>query len=150
MWTNEVSISVLDYDHHFIFATCIIKSTNQQFGLICIYGNPHHRSTNVIWDKVFNFVTQNISLPMFCLGDMNELIHGNEKLGPTRANANRINAFCAYVKHCGFFDLGYNGPAYTWTNNRFSSIPLMKGLIDVCLMQNGVCYFPPQQFTISP
>jgi len=52
------------------------------------------------------------------MGDMNELMHPNEKAGPGRPNISRINMFCDYVKQCGLLDLGYNGPAYTWTNKR--------------------------------
>jgi hypothetical protein len=66
------------------------------------------------------------------MGDLNNLMHASEKLGPTSADINRINKFCSYVKQCGFIDLGYNGPAYTWTNKRFSSVPTYERL-DRCL-----------------
>jgi hypothetical protein len=39
-----------------------------------------------------------------------------------------MRAFNAYVKQCGLFDLGYSGPAYTWTNKRFSSTPVFQRL----------------------
>ena len=132
MWTDEVEVSIFDHSHHYIFALCINKSSQQQYGLVCVYGDPHHRSTNVIWDHVLNLVTLNSSIPMLCMGDLNELMHANEKLGPSCADVNRISAFCAYVKQCGFIDLGYNGPAYTWTNKRFSSVPTYERL-DRCL-----------------
>jgi hypothetical protein len=123
MSTNEVEVSIYDHNHHYILALCKNKTNNQQYGLVCIYGDPHHRSMNVIWDQVLNFVTLNASMPMFCMGDMNEIMHNHEKLGPSRVHVNRINAFYTYGKHYGFIDLGYNGPAYTWTNKRFSSVP---------------------------
>jgi hypothetical protein len=85
-----------------------------------------------IWEQVLNFVSLNSSLPMFCMGDLNELMNINEKLGPTNADVNRINNLCAYVKQCGFIDLGYSGPAYTWTNKSFSSVPTYERL-DRCL-----------------
>ena len=56
--------------------------------------------------EVHNFVVNNRNLPMFCMGDMNNIMHANEKLGPTRADVRSINAFCAHVKQCGFIDLG--------------------------------------------
>jgi hypothetical protein len=46
--------------------------------LVCVYGNPHHRYTNVIWDQVLHFVTLNTNMPMFCMDDLNEIMHGNE------------------------------------------------------------------------
>jgi len=59
-------------------------------------------------------------------------MHVNEKLDPIRAEVRRIKAFCAHVKQCGFIDLGYSGPAYTWTNKRFSTNPTYDRL-DRCL-----------------
>ena len=138
MWTDEVEVSIFDHSHHYIFALCINKSSQVQYSLVCVYGDPHHRSTNVIWDHVLNFVTLGSSIPMLCMGDLNELMHANEKLGPSCANVNRTNAFCAYVKQCGFIDLGYNGPAYTWTNKRFSSVPTYERL-DRCLGNADWC-----------
>jgi endonuclease/exonuclease/phosphatase family metal-dependent hydrolase len=138
IWNDEVHITVVDHSQNFIFALCINKTSMHQYGLVCIYGDPHHRTTSVIWQHVLDFVTQNHNLPMFCMGDLNELMHVNEKLGPTRADVNRINEFCAFVKQCGFIDLGYSGPAYTWTNKRFSSVPTYERL-DRCLGNADWC-----------
>jgi hypothetical protein len=66
------------------------------------------------------------------MGDMNNIMHANEKLGPTRADIRRINNFCAHVKQRGFIDLGYSGSAYTWTNKRFSTNPTYERT-DRCL-----------------
>lgn len=109
--------------------------------------DPHHRSSDVIWVQVLNFVTLNSSMPMFCMGDLNEIMHDNEKLGPTSTDFNRINTLCAYVKQSGFIYLGYNGPAYTWINKRFSSVPTYARL-DRCLGNAEWCLsFPSRPFT---
>jgi hypothetical protein len=42
-------------------------------------------------------------------------------------------AFRSFVKQCGLFDLGFNGPAYTWTNKRFATNPIFERL-DRCLV----------------
>jgi endonuclease/exonuclease/phosphatase family metal-dependent hydrolase len=132
MWSDEIDITIFDHNHHYIFALCINQINHQQYGLVCIYGDPHHRTTNVIWQQVHIFVMQNSNLPMFCMGDLNEIMHANEKLGSTRIDVNRISTFCAYVKQCSFIDLGYNGPACTWTNKKFTSTPTYERL-DRCL-----------------
>lgn len=41
-----------------------------------------------------------------------------------------------------FFDLGYSGPAYTWTNKRFSSKPIFERL-DRCLVNAEWCALFP-------
>jgi hypothetical protein len=73
---------------------------------------------------------------MLRMGDLNELMHVNEKLGPTRADIN------SYVEQCGFIDLGYSGPAYTWTNKQFFANPNYERL-DRCLGNAEWCTMFP-------
>ncbi|KAJ1296721.1 hypothetical protein BS78_01G324100 [Paspalum vaginatum] len=74
------------------------------------------------------------------MGDMKNLMHANEKLGPNPVNFFRISHFCHWVKQCGLFDLGFNGPAYTWSNKRFASNPTFERL-DRCLVNTEWCKF---------
>lgn len=69
---------------------------------------------------------------MLCMGDMNDIMHANEKLGPRLADPKRISDFCCMIMQCGFFDLGYNGPAYTWCNKHFNTNPTYERF-DRCL-----------------
>ena len=62
------------------------------------------------------------------MGDMNNIMHVCEKTGPGPVNPRAISEFCCLVKDCGFFDLGFKGPAYTWTNKRFDSFPTYERL----------------------
>jgi len=66
-----------------------------------------------------------------------------EKLGPGRADLGRINSFCCYVKQCGFIDLGYSGPAYTWANKRRHTTPTFERL-DRSLANAEWCATYPQ------
>jgi hypothetical protein len=103
-----------------------------------MYGDPHHQNTSSIWATVHDFVVKYSSLPMLCMGDLNNIMSPSEKLGPRPPNLNRIAKFCCMVKDCGLFDLGYNRPAYTWTNKRFSTNPTFKRL-DRCLANAEWC-----------
>ena len=62
----------------------------------------------------------------------------NEKMGLRLANVRRISEFCCLIKDYGLFDLGYNGPAYTWTNKRFNTNPTYERL-DRCLGNADWC-----------
>jgi hypothetical protein len=46
--------------------------------------------------------------------------------------------FCTHVKQCGFIDLGYSEPAYTWINKRFSTNPTYERF-DRCLGSAECC-----------
>lgn len=81
-----------------------------------MYGDPHHRQTRAIWNQITTFVCENLDKPVVCFGDLN--------------NINRL------------FDLDYSGPAYTWTNKRFSSSPVFERL-DRCLANAEWCTIFP-------
>jgi hypothetical protein len=128
IWKDAVSLTVIDHSPNFIFAMCNNNIGNRHFLLVYLYGDPHHQNTTTIWMQVLNFVENNNGLPILCTGDMNDIMHPNEKSDPGRPNLRRINAFCDYVKQCGFIDLGYSGPAYTWTNKRRNTMPTFERL----------------------
>ncbi|XP_047049162.1 uncharacterized protein LOC124654187 [Lolium rigidum] len=137
MWNDDLQVSVHTASFHIILARVVHSISNLKFGLVCIYGDPYHRQTNQIWDQVASFVYDNCSLPILCIGDMNELLYDMDKNSPN-VNRARMNVFRSLVKQCGFFDLGFSGPAYTWTNKRFSSNPVFERL-DRCLVNAEWC-----------
>jgi hypothetical protein len=138
MWNDEIELAIFDHSQNYILAICTNNNNNLRYGLVCMYGDPRHRSLSVIWNSVKNFISLNSTLPMLCMGDLNEIMHPTEKLGPAPINFNRINAFCSLIKQCGLFDLGYDGPAYTWSNKRFTSTPTYERL-DRCLANAEWC-----------
>lgn len=128
MWKDDFSIIVVHSNHHLILAHGVRTASNQNFNLVCIYEDPHHLKTNDIWGNVSAFVLENPNTPTFCMGDLNNIMHINEKSGPNPANVAQIRNFCCLVKDCGFFDLCFNGPSYTWTNKRLSTNPTFQRL----------------------
>lgn len=137
MWNDDIQVSVHSSTFHVILATVVNRFSNQKFGLVCVYGDPYHRQTSQIWDQIASFVYDNSNMPMLCIGDMNELLYDMDK-NSLKVNHSRMHAFRLLVKQCGFFDLGFSGPAYTWTNKRFSSKPVYERL-DRCLVNAEWC-----------
>jgi hypothetical protein len=143
LWNADVDIHVVHSSKFYILANCLYKETNSSFNLVCVYGDPHHRQTNLIWQDVSTFVLASPNTPTLCMGDLNELINASEKCGPKNANISRINLFCCMVKQCSLFDLGFNGPAYTWTNKRTNANPTYECL-DRCLANAAWCNLFPR------
>ncbi|GJM87852.1 hypothetical protein PR202_ga03847 [Eleusine coracana subsp. coracana] len=143
MWKDDIDLTITHDSHHLILAEGVYKTSNQTFNLVCMYGDPHHLKTTSIWQDVATFVLGNLNIPTFCMGDLNNIMHQNKKSGPTPANATRIQNFCCLVKNCGFFDMGYSGPAYTWTNKRFTTNPTFQRL-DHCLANAEWCIAFPR------
>uniref|UniRef100_A0ACD5YJ22 Uncharacterized protein n=1 Tax=Avena sativa TaxID=4498 RepID=A0ACD5YJ22_AVESA len=119
MWLNDVDVSVHLASLNLVLSIVTDRSKNQKFGLVCIYGDPYHRTTSSIWQNVAHFVYYNGNLPVLCIGDMNDLLYDSDKSSPN-INRSRMFAFRSLIKNCGLFDIGFSGPAYTWTNRRFS------------------------------
>ncbi|WVZ51968.1 hypothetical protein U9M48_003065 [Paspalum notatum var. saurae] len=87
-----------------------------------IIGMGHSGGLWLLWisdfniTAVLNFIATYPNMSVLCMGDMNNIMNAKEKLGPNLVNHAR-----------------YNGPAYTWSNKRFSSIPTFERL-DRCLV----------------
>uniref|UniRef100_A0A2N9IJ19 Endonuclease/exonuclease/phosphatase domain-containing protein n=1 Tax=Fagus sylvatica TaxID=28930 RepID=A0A2N9IJ19_FAGSY len=58
------------------------------------------------------------TLPWCCLGDFNELVRIDEKQGKHSRSDRQMQLFRDVLDDCGFVDLGFTGPLFTWTNNR--------------------------------
>ena len=65
-----------------------------------------------------NTLNQQNQLPWLCLDDFNEIIKREEKLEGTLRPHQQIEVFRNVVDKCGFKDMGYSGPDYTWCNQQ--------------------------------
>ena len=64
LWFEYVEVDVRFSNHFMILAVVIEVSTKFEFVLACVYGDPHHRLTKMIWDNIFNFVNENLGKPV--------------------------------------------------------------------------------------
>jgi hypothetical protein len=112
LWSDEVHVSVKFSNHYVILAVVVHIATGLEFALACVYGDPHHRDTRMIWDLVSSFVFDNLGKPVVCYGDLNNIMC-EEDTTSVNVNKYRMREFNEYVKQCGLFDLGFSGPAYT-------------------------------------
>lgn len=58
------------------------------------------------------------SLPWMCFGDFNEIVSMEEKMEGARRSQRQMGDFRDAINQCGFKDLGYIGPDFTWYNMR--------------------------------
>lgn len=68
-----------------------------------------HRS----WDQLTRPEATN-SLTWLCCGDFNKILIVDEKIGGRTRGARQMQGFQQVVDECGFKDLGFSGPKYTW------------------------------------
>ena len=70
-----------------------------------------------------------VNLPWVLLGDFNEMLAEDEKMGGLPLNVNRISAFREFINQCGLMNLGFHIPRFTWTNKN----PIWSLNIKECL-----------------
>ena len=105
MWNEDLQVTVHSSSFYTILATVVHTTSNIRFGLVCVYGDPYHSLTSLIWSDICSFVYDNPSLPLLCMGDMNSILYDHEKNSPI-INRTRMNIFRHLIKQCGLFDLG--------------------------------------------
>lgn len=49
-------LQVIHSSKFYILASCVYQPTTMNFSLICVYGDPHHKNTSLIWQDVSSFV----------------------------------------------------------------------------------------------
>ena len=64
--------------------------------------------------QYLNFISD---IPWLCFGDFNEIIRQDEKVGGALRPHNQMQLFREVLDKCGFMDLGYVGPKFTWARH---------------------------------
>ena len=82
------------------------------------YGHLETSKRYISWHFLDTLSTQ-CNLPWVVLGDFNEILFSNEKLGGVVCEVKQIVAFRECLNRCGLVDLGFIGQKYTWCNERF-------------------------------
>lgn len=68
-----------------------------------------------------------INVPTLFIGDFNYILEAKNKKGGKSFKLNRkVQEFRNYVQYTGLVDLGYQGPSYTWYNNRIGLARVWK------------------------
>ena len=113
-----------------IHATVKVHDSDFSWILSPIYASPRLVERRIMWDNLSQ-VAQLHNLPWLLLGDFNEVLSSEDKLGGRRVNLNRALDFKAYLDSCNLLDLGFLGLKFTWSNRRQIS-DLILERIDRC------------------
>jgi hypothetical protein len=126
IWSNDVTVQIIESTRHFIFAR--IKAADQvPWVLGAIYGDANHRNNGWIWDAIRRY-SENVEEAFCCLGDFNAIPDMADKFGGSSFMNTNNRSFQKLIRESDLLDLGYKGPAYTWTNNQCTSNPIYQRL----------------------
>ena len=117
LWNERPSFSVeiIPCNEHNIHALVKVHSPSLLFLLTTVYALPQFTKHKPFWEYLQNLAL-NISLPWILLGDFNDMISEEEKLGGLPISRTRMVAFRNCLDKCELIDLGFHGPRFTWIN----------------------------------
>ncbi len=115
-WKKEINLRVSSFSPSHIDAI-INENQNNVWRLTGFYGASETRNREELWDLLRRLNSQ-FKIPWCCLGDFNELVRIEEKQGKHLRFECQMQLFQDVLDDCGFVDLGFIGPQFTWTNNR--------------------------------
>ena len=80
------------------------------------YGKPETARRTEAWDQL-SYLNSQSNTPWLCVGDFNEIIRQDEKVGGGIRPHNQMQLFREVIDQCGFMDLGFVGPKFTWAKH---------------------------------
>ncbi|KAJ4813335.1 DNAse I-like superfamily protein [Rhynchospora pubera] len=125
LWDNDVHVDVLRLER-FCIIVKVCTSDKKEWIFMGIYGDPSRRWVNRVWDYLSPLVTA--GWPVCLAGDFNAILSEEEKYGGNSRFDVHNRLFRQFVFQTGLIDLGFKGPAFTWTNKRYTSEPIYERL----------------------
>ena len=117
LWAGDLDVEIKSFSRHHIDAIVIDPKTGFKWRITSFYGNSKTSLRKESW-SLLQFLKSQYQMPWMCLGDFNEIVSTTEKPGgPSRAQQ-QMEGFRKAIDFCGFQDMGYEGPKFTWCNQR--------------------------------
>nr|XP_023872395.1 uncharacterized protein LOC111985008 [Quercus suber] len=118
LWrTDLVHVEVLASTEQEIHAIIRVRSQSLSWIVSAIYASPRFAERCMLWDNLKLIATLH-DLPWALMGDFNEVIVEEEKVGGNPICQRRVRAILDCMNVCQMMDLGFSGPKFTWTNKR--------------------------------
>ncbi|GLT33351.1 hypothetical protein SLA2020_079490 [Shorea laevis] len=133
LWNEEVQVQLLSYSLTHIDME-IQDLTNTRWRVTGFYGQPDASRRHESW-ALLKSLKSSSSLPWVCVGDFNEIVKQAEKMGGNSRSERQIESFCEAIEYCGFSELDFKGPRFTFVRKQQGS--LLRERLDRVLMNRA-------------
>ena len=108
LWSESTSyqVEILTHSENSIHVLVHVSSPSLSFLLTAVYASPNFYKHQLFWNYLQNLATI-VALPWVLLGDFNDMLSKDEKMGGLPLNRNRVTAFRNCLNTCGLLDLGF-------------------------------------------
>ena len=115
LWKDDIRVSVEDSSKYCI-DTLVEKNTPQEWRFTGFYGEPVTHRRSEAWIKL-RTLNDKPHIPWLCEVDFNEITRQEEKRGGERRENSQMQDFRDVIDECGFMDLGFISPNFTWAKH---------------------------------
>ena len=116
-WCEDVTVNILFSSTNIIHTKISALNFETPSYVTFVYGPPKERERILCWNEIRR-IAYGINDSWMCVGDFNDLLRQDEKLGGNPRSMRKILNFQKFVADCALIDLGFNGYRYTWCNKR--------------------------------
>ena len=118
--------------------TIAYKNTNSKFEckIIFIYAPPMERDKDEFWIEVETTIEES-DIPCIIIGDMNDIVSSEDKLGGAETNPNRFTRLLDLKNKLDLIDLPFSGNRFTW-RKKFSDNEFIYERLDGVFVQNQI------------
>lgn len=113
LWKEGITVEIQTYSSSHIDALVDGGAELGWWHYTGFYGNPNTAKRHKFWAKLKHLKGTSM-LPWLAIGDFNEIIGLLEREGGSTKPRLQMDRFTEAINFCGFRDLGYIGPKFTW------------------------------------
>ncbi|WZZ00931.1 hypothetical protein YC2023_073259 [Brassica napus] len=117
---HHVQLSVISSSANLI--DCKVSCNENQFYLSFVYGHPNQAFRHYTWEQLMRIGINRKREPWFALGDFNEIVSNQEKIGGRVRPEASFHDFGSMMRTCGFTDLQSVGDRFSWAGQRGSHL----------------------------
>lgn len=99
-WSKDINLHVLDSSTSHIDAV-VNPGVDDVWRITGFYGNPVTANWEHSW-ALLKHLCLKLDLPWICVGDFNEIVRAEEKLGGARRRERQMTDFRDALDYCGF------------------------------------------------
>ena len=112
LWTNAVNVEVTSFSNKHIDVLVGESEDQRKWRFTGFYGKPDMRKRHESWDLLRRLKDCSM-LSWLYIGDFNEIMRSEEKLGGAQRPIRQIENFREVVVDCGLNELKLNGKKFT-------------------------------------
>ena len=115
LWKKVINLDIMGYAGNYIDAIVTESISSLKQRITGFYRHPETHKRKESWDQL-RALNKKFQLSWMCFGDFNEVLSMTEQMRGMQRPQRQMDEFQATINECGFKNLGYNGPDYTWYN----------------------------------